>query len=226
MLMTCRNVRQLHDAFVDGELSASLTAEVHAHLLQCPECQHEIEMLRAATDVIAQDHAEPILDSGFASRVIAQMPKPITVIEDAPEEVVEHNRRSRFIRIFAKGAVPAAAAALFLGVLIWPTFEHADTQSRVLGTSVAVDAFGVKSVLSPSLDAVADTKQAATSLNRLLQISVNKAGQQVRDDLAAKAGETRTDDVGLVDVLMQPFNGMIESPDDQAAPGEPEIVRF
>src|SRR6185436_13710965 len=102
MLMTCRNVRQLHDAFVDGELSASLTAEVHAHLLQCPECQHEIEMLRAATDVITQDHSEPIMDSGFASRVIAQMPRPVTVITDSPDDSIEHGRRQRIFRIFAR----------------------------------------------------------------------------------------------------------------------------
>jgi len=47
MSLTCRNVRQLHDAWLDGELSANMNAEVHAHLLQCPECQQQVEMIRA-----------------------------------------------------------------------------------------------------------------------------------------------------------------------------------
>jgi anti-sigma factor RsiW len=225
MLMTCRNVRQLHDAFVDSELSSSLMAEVHAHLLQCPECQHEVELLRATADVLALDRSEPMLDSGFASRVIAQMPKTVTVVEVADDESEQHASRQRFMRIFAKGFIPAAAAALFLSVWIWPSFERTDAPGRVLGTAVAVDASGVKSVVSPTLDAVADTQQAARNLNQLLQFSVNQAGQGVRQNLSRKDLPT-SDDVSLLDMFLQPFNGMIQGEEDPEPTDGPEVIKF
>lgn len=61
MVMTCRHVQQLRDSYLDGELSSSLMAEVHAHLLQCPECQRQVEMIRIAGHVIAGDRSEPAL---------------------------------------------------------------------------------------------------------------------------------------------------------------------
>jgi anti-sigma factor RsiW len=75
-MMTCRHVQHLQDRFLDGDLPASMVAEVHAHLLQCPACQHQMEICRASTDVIAKDDAHFELDSGFAMRVVAALPKP------------------------------------------------------------------------------------------------------------------------------------------------------
>src|SRR5262249_11516679 len=72
--MTCRNCLDLRDAFLDGELSETQVAEVHAHLLQCPECQQHIEMMRACGDVIRKDRRGPRLSMDFSDRLMASLP--------------------------------------------------------------------------------------------------------------------------------------------------------
>ena len=169
MLLTCRHVRQLHDAYADGELSSSLMAEMHAHLLQCPECQQQVEMTRACATVIGTDNSEPQLDSGFARRVVAQLPK----VGPAPVHVIA-TRRDRRHLVWRKGlslALPAAAAVLFFSVLVWPPVHPAVGPKLVAGK--AVEAVGGEAVVNPTLGAVADTRPAANDLSRLLQMAGN-----------------------------------------------------
>ena len=44
-MITCQHARQLFDRYLDGELSPSLQAELHAHQLSCSACQTELAML-------------------------------------------------------------------------------------------------------------------------------------------------------------------------------------
>ena len=45
--MQCRDVRELADSFVDGELSVELNQAILRHLESCPACQADIEARRA-----------------------------------------------------------------------------------------------------------------------------------------------------------------------------------
>ena len=56
-MITCQNARDLFDRHLDGELSASLQTELHAHCLQCLSCQNELAMLETCGDVIALDRS-------------------------------------------------------------------------------------------------------------------------------------------------------------------------
>jgi hypothetical protein len=213
MSLTCRNIRQLHDAFADGELSPSLTAEFHAHLLQCPACQRQIEMLRAVGDVISGDRPEPELDSGFAQRVIATMPKAALLPQAAPPPRLAW-------RVLRRASLPAAAAGLFLAIVLWPK-EQSDKQTRVAGFSA------MKAVVDPTLDVVADTRKAAQSLNQLLTISADQAREDVQqgvDLLRNRAARPVT----FSDILWIPFDEVLRSPAPPPADnaGEPETVRF
>lgn len=118
MAVTCRHVRQLHDAYLDGDLSASMNAEVHAHLLQCPACQQQVETVRACGDVIANDRSEPRLSGDFATRVLAELPAA-PVLRLAPVET-RRTRRMRLLRGVMAGAMPAIAASLVFAVLLGP----------------------------------------------------------------------------------------------------------
>ncbi len=219
MLMTCRHVRQFHDAYVDGELSSSMMAEVHAHLLQCPECQREVEMIRACGAVIAKDVSEPVLDSGFASRVVAKLQEAGPRGEAKLE--TRRARRRRLWGVSVSAGLPAAAAMLFFGVLIWPSAETAVSPKLVLGETVTS---GVSEAVNPTLDAVADTRQAAEHLNRVLMISVGEAGQEVAEGLERAQQLPATG----WQILLEPFKGLLEQPPSDGAPSDDDqdVVRF
>ena len=214
MAVTCRNIRELHDAFIDGELSPSMTAEVHAHLLQCPECQQQIQMLRAVGDVIGQDnHASPGLPKEFASRVVGAIP-PGAVVGPNLTMALRHRRLSW--RGWASMGL-SAAALLFLSIAFWPK-EEASHPTMVAGMSV------VKSVVDPTVNAVKDTQKAASSIKGLLELSVDQARQDVQTGMqkARQAG-----DVSITRILLQPFDELLTpTGPSKASPEDSEKVRF
>ena len=57
--MNCEQARNLFDAYLDGELSQTLQAELGAHRVACDTCRHELALLEVAGDVMSAD-----LDSG------------------------------------------------------------------------------------------------------------------------------------------------------------------
>lgn len=215
MLMTCRHVRQFHDAYVDGELSPSLMAEVHAHLLQCPECQRQVEMIRASSSVIANDRCEPELDSGFARRVVASLPKPASKMGVGME--TRRARRQRLWRVAVSASLPAAAAVLFFTILVWPS-----AQTDLAPTGLRPKVVAGEAIERPA-KALEKTKRATHSLNQLIEISVDEARQDVEEGLEeARRPET------FVDLLLEPFTGLLDPPEAEAPDkdGDQEIVRF
>jgi len=195
-MLTCRQVQHLHDRFLDGDLPASMTAEIHAHLLQCPACQHQMEISRASADVIARDDSHYELDSA------------------------QRSRRRRAWRIVGMAALPAAAAALFLAVVILPTAPTAPRPTFVAGK--AVEAAGVQDLMNPTLDAVDGTRQATKDLNQLLQISVQQVGEGVRKGM--ENTKPPRADLTPMDVLLLPFNDALVP--DEPKPADPTVVRF
>jgi hypothetical protein len=69
-MITCQHAHQLFDRYLDGELSASLQTELHAHRLNCSSCQNELAMLEACGDVITMDRCEPQVSVSFTDRVL------------------------------------------------------------------------------------------------------------------------------------------------------------
>ncbi|HKQ49249.1 MAG TPA: zf-HC2 domain-containing protein [Phycisphaerae bacterium] len=216
-MLTCRHVQHLHDRFLDGDLTPSMTAEIHAHLLQCPACQHQMEISRASADVIARDDSHYELDSGFAMRVVAALPKPSP---SAALGSAQRSRRRRVWRIVGMAALPAAAAALFIAVVILPTAPTTPRPTFVAGK--AVEAAGVQDLMNPTLDAVDGTRRAAKDLNQLLQISVQGVGEGVRKGIE-NAKPPRAD-LTPMDVLLLPFNDALVP--EQPKSDDPAVVRF
>lgn len=101
-MISCQDVERLTDAYLDGELSPALAAEVHAHGLRCDQCQHRLAILQACGDVIAGDRSgEPSLPEDFADRVMARWRA--------------ERRRESLWRVAALRRV-AAAAVLVIGL--------------------------------------------------------------------------------------------------------------
>jgi len=227
VLMTCRHVAQLRDVYLDGELSSGLTAELHAHLLQCPECQQQFEMFRACNEVVQKDRPPVQLDSGFASRVVAALPRthPLAEMSALP---TRRDRRRRFWRLVASNAAPAAAAVLFFAVLIWPSGVPEGPNGRVEGASAtAIDATAVKDVVSPALDAFKKTGRAADSFNTLSKIVADEARQGVEKSAENPVVEPNPESA-LLDVFLAPFRDVLHpiKIDGETEPENADIVRF
>lgn len=228
MVMTCRHVGQLRDRHLDGELSPSLAAEVHAHLLQCPACQRQFELYRSVGEVITRDRSEPKLAVDFTARVTAAVSK---LPRSSQSQIRLHTRRAlreRFWRLTKSAAIPAAAAMLFLAVLIWPTNEPTMPGGLVAGVSVrATEAVGVNDVADPALSAVNETVRAASSISRIQAILVEQArqtGGEPKNFAAPPKPE-----ITLLNALLFPFNEAIEPAaphDGTAAPKDDGVIRF
>ncbi len=230
MSVTCRHVRQLHDAYIDRELPAGLTAEVHAHLLQCPVCQREVEMVRACGGVIASDRPEPQLDAGFTARMAAMVAERAAA-KTIPFRQVEtrRDRRWRKLRSVAMTAVPAVAAMLFFAILIRPGDEAPAPATAVRG--VTVEQAGVKGMVAPTLSALNETRQAVQDFNQLCQIAATDAANgatRVMDRSTSAGDKVTTTAPSLLDFFLPTF-GEIMGPSgfESGQPeGEDELIRF
>ena len=218
MLMTCRHVQQLRDSYLDGELSPSLTAEVHAHLLQCPECQQQVEVIRAVGHVMAHDHSEPALSRDFARRVVASLP---SVGFGRPAGLMtRRSRRQHLWRRVIGASLPAAAAVLFFCVLIWPTTER--NARPTLVKAKVVEAVGASSVVAPTLDTFEGTRQAAHNVNRALQMGVAEAQRNVRRGLE----ELNAPVSPFMDFFVDPFRVLLDTHRAPTDVDKDGIVRF
>jgi anti-sigma factor RsiW len=119
--MRCEETQQLFNAYLDGELSPSLTTELDAHRLQCAECRRSLAILEVTGHVLSSGHDPVTLKEGFTDRLLACVDTPA-------------RRRWNQIRRYAYVGGPLAAAAVialaFLGL-----FDRG-RQSKVAGLKV------------------------------------------------------------------------------------------
>jgi len=131
-MITCQHARQLFDRYLDGELSASLQTEMHAHQLSCSACQSELAMLEACGDVVMLDtRREPMLSDSFTDRVLL-----------ARRAQTARRPRDWSRAALLVGSPMAAAASILLAVtVIMPSANHAKktvTASEVVAVSPKV----------------------------------------------------------------------------------------
>lgn len=109
--MNCEQARNLFGAYLDGDLSPMLDAELAAHRLHCTHCRHELALMQVAGHVIAADtDAGRELDEGFTDRLLA-------CIEPTIGPTTDHWRRPWWIG--GASIAAAAAAALAIAGMLW-----------------------------------------------------------------------------------------------------------
>lgn len=113
--MNCWDAEQLFDAYLDGQLSATLRLELDAHRLRCSRCRQALAMMDACVHVMAHDDP-PALSDDFTSRVMAAIGErqaaPV-LLKPAQGWFTPARRRIAF-------AAMAQAAAVVLFVSLWP----------------------------------------------------------------------------------------------------------
>ena len=223
MLMTCRHFQQWREAFLDRELNESQNAAMHAHLLQCPECQRQVAIARACEDVITMDPRGPRLSAGFADRVTAALPARAAAVTPARRRWLNTRRWLEY------GPLPAVAAMLAFAVILRPPAGQpelpvgpgivAGAQDTFLST-LEKDA-GVKEVVSEALESCGHVTEGARDFIDMCEKKI--------DDAHAKLVErTKQNDSGspfMFDLLIQPFIEMMDPETDTPSTSD-EIERF
>lgn len=74
--MDCRQAQQLFDAYLDGELSASLATELGAHRVQCGSCRRALALLEVSGHILRADHEVASPRQEFTDRLLACMDRP------------------------------------------------------------------------------------------------------------------------------------------------------
>lgn len=69
--MDCKHAEQLFDAYLDGELSPSLSTELGAHRLQCANCRRSLALLEVAGHIVSADREPVSLAPDFTNRLLA-----------------------------------------------------------------------------------------------------------------------------------------------------------
>jgi hypothetical protein len=160
-MITCEHAKQLFDRYLDGDLSSSLHAELHAHQLACQSCQQELAILEACTDVIKHDRREPAMSASFTDRVMAgyqaqQQPTPITAASGV-------SRWARYT-LFAGAPMAAAASIVFAILMVAPAADSGRT------TSVAGDAVAQSKTVRQLAMIAGDSPQSPEQQAQLNQI--------------------------------------------------------
>lgn len=168
-MITCQHARQLFDRHLDGELSPSLQAELHAHQLSCSACQSELAMLEACGDVIMLDRRrEPTLSESFTDRVLMARRSQLA---SQPRK----RNWGRALVVFGSPLAAAASIALAL-TLMWPSAPQ-----RQRPNMVAFGGAKVSTVVSNTLGAA----PADVNLDRNLHISQMPASSFMESLLAS-----------------------------------------
>jgi hypothetical protein len=148
-MISCRDANHLFGRYLDGKLSPSLQTELHAHRLQCTQCQNELALYEAVGDVIAIDRREPTVSASFTDRVL--------LARRAQMRPVRRNW-ARTILIFGSPMAAAASIALMLSVMR----PVAPTRTAVLTYQVAAPKAIQEQLKTGTLSAAAQRELNAT----------------------------------------------------------------
>ncbi len=206
--MDCRHAQHLLDSYLDGQLPASLRAEIHAHRLTCPRCQRSMAIVEVAADVILTDRREPAISLGFTDRVMTAM---------RPQEPRLARRVIRLRRVAAVlGPILSAAAVWMLVASAFHPIETVPTPQSILsatktGGSLVPQTAGVVQVapaagpqdtiadtlaeglLAPAVTAWRDTQRSTRDLVALGRLALRAAGRTFSDPLVEQPASESPD---------------------------------
>jgi anti-sigma factor RsiW len=196
--MTCHELDERLDAWVDGELPAEAAAQVEAHLASCPLCQERGRRLR---QLLA--HA-------------AALPRSVAPQRDLWPGIareVERERSWRWASVGWSPAVLAAAATVLVGLAA--VFWSGHTPARVRTVEIPTPTpearlvAGTAGVSDPVLAAAERDYEAAA--NALLQALQQHRARLQPEDLAAVQANLNVIDRALAEVRQ----ALVRSPENR-----------
>jgi Putative zinc-finger len=193
--MDCKQAEQLFDAYLDGELSGTLSTELGAHRLQCANCRRALALLEVTGHIVSADREPESLSPDFTERLLA---------------CVDEQENSVWVRWQHRFYVGAPLAAAAVIVLAFAGVFDGTREGKVAGkkeinsalrSDAPVPVVEDDEAVEPADEAalsdwfrrteenVKSKKQSGESLQRALDSTL----EQVLDVLENEAGSTPAD---------------------------------
>lgn len=200
--MTCADVRDRLDDYVDGELPSAELHEVELHIGACPACSGEERAIRA---ILA--HA-------------AALPKTTSPSRDLWPEIaaeLEADKGGRVLpfpsRPVVLGGLLAAAAALFVALVTSPSGPSPDPAPTGASGGSPAPTFAAASPGSELQGAEADYERATRALLATLE--------EHRDELEPETLKNVEQNLAVIDEALREVRAALD-----AEPGNPELTRM
>ena len=203
--MRCEQARQLFDAYLDGELSASLATELGAHRLRCAECRQALALLEVSGHIVRTDQEPVQLERNFTERLLGCMD------QRSLPWLMRWRREMYIVGTLAAAAVIALA---FLGL-----FDN--RESKVAGVKeVRIERTDEQARTDPrTADEIAPTGEAGATdgSQEMLEAWIDRA----RDNIAIKR-ESGASLRWLLDETATQWSNMLEDAGSKSV--SPEAV--
>lgn len=122
-MIKCAKVKAMLSSFIDGELNDNMKFEIEAHLAHCPDCETELKMLIADTELLRAVIA-PEISPYFLTKAVAR----IREIKREREPVWV----GRFV--WQAGAAALVLLGIGLGVLLGSNLAQSNGVSQEIAT--------------------------------------------------------------------------------------------
>ena len=202
-MLDCQDIEHLLDGYLDGELPASLQAEVHAHLVNCLLCRQRIGLLQAVADVVQNGGEHPSPSTDFTDRVVAAV--------RARRSAERSTGRSRRIVLAASGITAIAAALVLVATLAMPDGHR----TAVAGRSERDPSFreALAQAGQQTRQTIAGLRGSVESLGQIGQQALEQANTAFPTDLTAvkhQPPETVSTELLFMGQLLLPLSELLE----------------
>lgn len=192
--MRCDQARQLFDAYLDDELSASLATELGAHRLHCAECRQALALLEVSGHIVRTDREPVQLERNFTDRLLGCMDQ---------RSLPWFKRWRRELYVAGTLAAAAVIALAFLGLFdnpeakvagdkqvlierpteLAPPLRHAEDTMAQPGEAGASDASQqmLEAWIDRARDNIAIKRESGASLHELLDQTATQWGHILED---------------------------------------------
>lgn len=203
--MRCDQARQLFDAYLDGELSASLATELGAHRLRCAECRQALALLEVSGHIVRTDQEPVQLERNFTERLLGCM-------DQRSQPWLMRWRREMYI-----GGTLAAAAVIALAFL--GLFDNREAKVAGVKKIMIERPSESASTHRPEADEIAPTDEAGATdgSQETLEAWIDRA----RDNIAIKR-ESGASLRWLLDEKATQWSNMLQ--DAGSEPVAPEAI--
>ena len=171
-MSTCERLQAQLNSFLDGELDASHSVSLSAHLDECPACRRELTALRSTQALL---RTAPVPDGKQAQRQALASFRNAVAVEQAAAPVPRR-------RPLWQGALASAMATMVLGVMVYQySFRPVPTLPPMDTTRMVASAAG------PNGLPTADELDEMTSLHAAQSFAVPAGDDGVQETTLADA---------------------------------------
>ena len=178
-MSTCPS-KDIHSVYLDNELPEIYKAEYEEHLKNCPQCQKELEKIRALHKMFTSDSVSITPDATYLNQSFERLQMKMKFAKNTSRKSSDNGRKS-YNRL---GVISAAAAAVF--ALIIPlrlTGNSAVKESvtealPITARNVSLNTSGNSGVISGNIDKAVLSSRRNSSANPFLQNVSSQANSE------------------------------------------------